>query len=85
MFILRKIEKETKRQSNFCLGCSYTYAHAADNEPLFKNLFHRTDVPEVLMPDVYGIVVDSYENYIPLYNNYENYIMTESGKTFSRV
>lgn len=85
MYTLRKITGEGV-QMNFNLGNSYSVVTLEANEEQFKKeyeLFWNEKHSE--KSETYAFV--SYEggNVLPLYKNQFNYIMTDSGKTFSNL
>lgn len=93
MYTLRRIT-ENNTQINLSIGDSYCYVDREHNyedfQKDFNNYFqknHVADLDDTADRDtqlVYGFI--SYQgNIIPLYKNQMNYIMTESGKTFSNL
>lgn len=93
MYTLRRIT-EDNTQINLSIGESYCYDDREQNYEEFKNHFHNyfqknhvADLDNTADNDtklVYGFI--SFQgNLMPLYKNQMNYIMTESGKTFSNL
>lgn len=86
MFYLRKIEKSTKRQSNRCLGQNYSIVHAAVSPNDFKGSLELMDwMTDSAKEKCYAVISDGHGALIPLMESDDNYIMTESGKTFAKV
>lgn len=86
MFVLRRIEKETKRQSNLCLGKNYSFIHKGNSADSFNGFLSVMDwMTNSAKEACYAVVSDEDGCFIPLFEESDNYIMTESGKTFSRV
>lgn len=87
MFILRRISGAGV-QMNFALGKSYTYVSKEVNPEEFSRDFKLIH-GEVNSADelrVYAFVsCESGEEIHSLYSNQQNYIMTDSGKTFSNI
>lgn len=82
MFILRKIT-QNGLEWNLCLGESYSVITEERNPVQFKETVGAVDYSE---PEVYGFVFnDDNGQPIPLYRKQKNYIMTDSGKTFSNI
>ena len=86
MFILRKIEKETKRQSNFCFGKNYSFIHKGNAADSFNGCLSVMDwMTNAAKEKCYAVISDEDDCFIPLFEESDNYIMSESGKTFSKV
>ena len=86
MFVLRKIEKETKRQSNFCLGKNYSFIHKGNSIDSFNGCLSIMDwMTNSAKEMCYAVISDEDGYLIPLFEESDNYIMSESGKTFSKV
>lgn len=87
MFYLRKIT-EDKVESNFSLGYNYSYTHKDVNPKGFEELcisIYGEDLP-TLVNNIFGIIVARDGQFIfPLFRSSDYYIMTENGKTFSKL
>jgi len=93
MFALRKIIGST--QSNFALGIQYEVLERFVEPEKFAEVFeksfgysHVADLDskaDNYTINCYGFVLTNDFEPIPLYLNQRNYIMTESGKTFSNL
>jgi hypothetical protein len=93
MFVLRKIIGNT--QTNYVLGIQYQVVERfADPEEfckIFKSEFgynHVADLDENAdnyTKNCYAFIVLQDFASIPLYMNQKNYVMTETGKTFSNL
>jgi len=86
MFYLRKIESENKRESNISLGSSYVY----ESKDLCNDWENRVSECLDWMNDeakerVFAIVFDSLGHPIPLFRSDDNYIVTESGRTYAKL
>lgn len=86
MLYLRKIEKESKTESNTCLGETYVY----ENRDLCKDWNHRLETVLDWMNDTaksecFGLICDVDGRAIPLFHSSDNYIVTESGKTYTKL
>jgi hypothetical protein len=93
MFILRRISSAGV-EMNHSLGDGYTYINREYNVLEFRRSFkvffdkdHVADLDETSdedSKDVYGFIGNG-PFLQPLYKNQKNFIMTESGKTFSNL
>lgn len=94
MYTLRKISDNI--QSNIEVGTNYSVINSETNYEEFSKTFeacfnekHVADLDEKsdeITKNCYAFVVGSGGTIIlPLYRKQENYIMTESGKTFSNL
>lgn len=95
MFILRTISKDGV-ETNLEVGTAYDLIRRDENPEIFRYQFkvhfnhnHVADTDTEATDytrDCYGFVWGSQEQYVyPLFKDEENYIMTESGKTFSNL
>lgn len=85
MYTLRKITGEGL-QINFWLGNSYTLVTEENNPKRFKEnyeMLHK-DKPNS-DSETYGFVIGEDLKSHPLFKKQFNYIMTESGRTFSNL
>lgn len=93
MFALRKIIENT--QTNYALGIQYQvverFVDYEDFKVAFKQSFgyeHVADLDDKAdnyTKNCYAFISTPDYELIPLYMNQKNYIMTESGKTFSNL
>lgn len=93
MFALRKIIGNT--QTNYALGIQYQVVERVvdyeDFKVAFKHSFgyeHVSDLDDKsdnYTKNCYAFLVTPDFDPIPLYMNQKNYIMTDSGKTFSNL
>ncbi len=93
MFILRTILPDTT-QTNSMLGDKYDVIERDTNYDLFGELFsdyfhknHVADLDDASNEKTklcYGFVGKA-PNYIPIWKNRKNFIMTENGKTFANI
>ncbi len=87
MFILRKITKkqEDSGQINIDLGSRYTLTNKINHPTKFKSIMK--DIFDNLNEDItYAFIsTEDGSDIYPLYTTQHNYIMTESGKTFTKV
>lgn len=86
MFTLR-IVHEDKTVSNQSLGSNYTVAYKTTSPDEFKDLFEHFEMEGLKnSEDIYGILTGEYCKEIwPLMPNRQQFIMTESGKTFEKL
>lgn len=94
-FILRKVLQDNT-QTNIILGDSYQLVEREANYDEFSKAF-ETDFGKFHVADLdpesdsfskncYAfLIVDGGSKFIPLYKGQYNYIMTDSGKTFSNL
>ena len=89
MYTLRTVYKEGNGwqeagvEHNAMLGTCYTYI-GKDRTPLqFQDELKRNQWPQD--DKIYGLVRDPFGEFHPLYNWADHFIMTESGKTFTRI
>jgi len=86
MFYLRKIDKENKRESNSTLGKTYVYEHKDLCKDWDYRLKHVLDwMSEDDKERCFGIVYDEGGSPTPLFGSSDNYIMTDSGRTYSKL
>jgi len=93
MFALRKIIGNS--QTNYALGIQYSvtnrFEEQEDFETIFKKVFGYDHVSDLdskadnYTKNCYAFVITNDFEPIPLYFNQKNYIMTETGKTFSNI
>lgn len=93
MFSLRKIIENS--QTNYVLGIQYQVIERESDYEKFREIFsksfnyeHAADLDEKsddYTKNCYAFIVTNDFEPIPLYKNQKNYIMTESGKTFSNL
>jgi len=93
MFSLRKIIENS--QTNYALGIQYQVIERENDYEKFREVFsksfnyeHAADLDEEsddYTKSCYAFIVTNDFEPIPLYKNQKNYIMTESGKTFSNL
>ena len=83
MFILRKITESEGAEMNFDLGKSYTLITKEGQPKEFQKIaeHHEADVGII---SAFVTTEDGMHCHY-IYESQENYIMTESGKTFARV
>ena len=85
MFILRRVSGAGVEMNHDLGSDSYTLITKERNEEEFersnKAFYGKGDPDE----KVYGYVGNGDGKLIPLYSNQSNYIMTETGKTFSKL
>jgi hypothetical protein len=92
MYTLRRITKEDL-ESNTSLGNEYSLINRETNYEKFRETFFKVfneectaDSDNTFAKECYGFVVSQVgEKIHPLYKKQWNYIMTESGKTFSNL
>lgn len=82
MYTLRVLKKDC--QLDTILGSQYAWANRYLNPERFKTI-HKEVFPEEneIMEGLVGFV--STNHHIPIYENEPSYIMTESGKTFTKL
>lgn len=86
MFYLRKIDKENKRESNSCLGKTYVYEHKDTCENWEDIVDKILDwMSDEAKKTCFGYVCDENGNATPLFNSSDNYIVVDSGKTYSKL
>ena len=86
MFVLRKIERETSREANIYLGGTYILIHKSNSKVYFDACLDEMEwMDRYDKENCYAAISDEGGRLIPLFAEYDNYIMTESGKTFARV
>lgn len=93
MFALRKIIEN--QQNNYSLGIEYTVVERFVEPEKFSEVFlksfgysHVSDLDPMsdnYTKNCYAFILTQEFDAIPLYLNQKNYIMTESGKTFSNL
>lgn len=85
MFILRVYTAKEKVESNTILGKSYNLVRKTENpiefERILNDLFSRLNEDVIYA----FIIYDQGAEFRPLYKDQHNYVMTDSGKTFSNV
>jgi hypothetical protein len=93
MFILRRISSEGI-QMNQTIGESYTYIGRFENAEEFRRCFkkyferdHVADLDDTSDDDTKQVYcfISNGSLHQPLYMRQQNYIMTDSGKTFSNL
>lgn len=95
MFILRRISSHGV-EMNFIIGNSYTIVTRFENYEDFKKSFklvfgkdHVADLDKTSDSDDKNcfafVSTENGDKIYPLWMNQSNYIMTENGKTFSRI
>jgi len=82
MFILRKVSGNGV-EMNFSLGENYTHITKESNPEEFKQMVKSGGVIDD--PIIYGYIAYDGGKVLGLSSNQSNYIMTESGITFSNV
>lgn len=89
MYTLRKISENNGRESNICLGNSYSFVqNRGKSEESFNEELRRWDEGESKIPDevkIKGFVTSDTLVVTPIYEGEIVYVMTENGKTFSRL
>lgn len=80
MFILRKITANGL-QMNTAIGSNYNVVFREENPHEFDRIISSGWEDD---SKIYGFV-ENFEHQIPLYVNHQNYIMSDSGKTFSNL
>jgi len=93
MFALRKIIENT--QANYALGIEYTIVERFVEYEKFQEVFEKSfgykhvadldDSSDNYTKNCYAFVLTQEFEPIPLYMKQKNYVMTESGKTFSNL
>lgn len=90
MYTLRSITEEG-HESNIALGNNYSfisriYANEAFNR-VYKDAYDSKGMicDKEPNPDCVGMIQSELVNFIFLWRSEQNYIMTESGKTFSNL
>lgn len=86
MFYLRRIEKDSSKESNSSLGKTYVF----EQRDTCKEWKSRRDkvldwMSENQKDRVWGIVYDYLGNPTPIFEDLTYYIMTESGKTYAKI
>lgn len=93
MFILRTLH-EDHTQTNYTLGDRYNMIDRDSNYDQFSDIFkqvigidHVADLDETSnqKTKLCYCFVGIAPNYIPLWKNNKNFIMTDSGKTFANI
>ena len=94
MFALRKITEE-QTEMNIDLGKSYTIVHQLSKSEfdrlfnvVYKETIETSDSMDLkdMRERVYAFVTtENGFEILPIFRNHKNYIMTESGKTFSKI
>jgi 2-hydroxychromene-2-carboxylate isomerase len=87
MYTLRKLTELEGVEFNFSLGSNYSYVSKERSEKAFKEIYDSFFGTESVNMDplVFGFITGDNCNTHPLYSNQKNFIMTESGKTFSYI
>lgn len=84
MFILRKITGAGV-QINITLGQSYTMVHKTYNPLEFKRTYDHAFKESYEEKEIFAFVSDESGEVLPLFPNQKNYVMTETGQTFSHI
>lgn len=82
MFILRKVEKDGI-EINQTIGEFYFYISKEKSPESFEH--HRKHNNFDKSENLYGFIILELGKALPLFSVTENYIMTESGKTFANI
>lgn len=90
MYTLRQITKEGV-QANLALGNHYAVVtkHSSPEafERIYKDAYDSQDMvlEKGINPDCYAMIQSDLQPFIFLRNGEDNYIMTDSGKTFAKI
>lgn len=84
MFALRQINS-SKGEHNIYLGSRYSIIDRERTPEEFKRTLKHMQEPEVTAKKPYAYISDENGTLHPLYEDYGNYVMTDSGKTFENV
>jgi hypothetical protein len=85
MYTLRKVSGQGQLVRNISLGSHYRTLRRVNDPEHFAQTIKSHDKRWENDENVYGAIWDENFNVHPLYGEDENYIMTESGKTFERL
>lgn len=86
MFYLRRIHKETKRESNFTLGKNYATFHKdTATEEFNKLLKDMSWMSDWAIENCFCIISDESGQFHPLFHTSDNYIVTDKGSTYARI
>ena len=93
MYTLRTInEGKEGAVFNQALGTCYTEVNRFEHPERFGELFekvfnkrHLVDTDDKDVHNTIGFIISADDNIIPINQEFANYIMTESGRTFERV
>jgi len=89
MYTLRSITSEGS-ENNLALGSHYSYISRTQSAEAFKRVYQQAYDSKELCdkdpnPDCIGMIQSELINFVFLWKSEQNYIMTESGKTFSNL
>ena len=90
MYTLRQITKEGV-QGNLALGSHYTVAFKHSSPEAFERIykdayaFKEMTLDKGINPDCYAMIQSELVSFVFLWKGEENYIMTDSGKTFAKL
>jgi hypothetical protein len=86
MYTLRKITGQDGIEFNFGLGSGYSLVMKDRNSDAFKTMFDAHAKGAFDWDEVYGFVIGHDDNKTHcLFIKQHNFIMTDSGKTFSNI
>lgn len=86
MFYLRRVEEDSKQESNSTLGKSYIFEHRDTCQDWERRKDKVLDwMSEDAKERTFGIIYDSLGNPTPLFKDLTYYVMTESGKTYAKL
>lgn len=85
-FYLREVKKDTRQTSNITLGDNYTVTRRDTTEQIFSDMLDRMEwMMEEAKDRTFAIVSDENGQFHPLFQNNDNYIVTERGSTYERI
>lgn len=86
MYTLRTVSKTKGTEENYSLGHRYTLIDAQRAQEEFERTREVCEWADAKSEKTYAFVVNHDGSKVfPIHEEYRNYIMTESGRTFAKI